>query len=38
VVGRVHDGAYVLDLRCLEDEAGFVAQLDQLRHTRETAA
>jgi L-seryl-tRNA(Ser) seleniumtransferase len=33
VVGRVHDGALILDLRCLEDEAGFIAQLGQLRHT-----
>jgi L-seryl-tRNA(Ser) seleniumtransferase len=30
VVGRVHDGALILDLRCLEDEAGFTAQLGQL--------
>jgi L-seryl-tRNA(Ser) seleniumtransferase len=30
VIGRLHDGALLLDLRCLEDEAGFVAQLDQL--------
>ena len=30
VLGRVHDGALVLDLRCLEDEAGFVDQLAQL--------
>ena len=27
VIGRVHDGALLLDLRCLDDEAGFVAQL-----------
>jgi len=27
VIGRVHDGALWLDLRCLEDEAGFAAQL-----------
>ena len=27
VVGRVHEGAYLLDLRTLEDEAGFAAQL-----------
>lgn len=38
VVGRVHDDAFILDLRCLEDEAGFIAQLDQLRHTGETAS
>ena len=30
VVGRVHEGALTLDLRCLDDEAGFVAQLDRL--------
>ena len=30
VLGRVRDGALVLDLRCLEDEAGFTAQLDRL--------
>lgn len=30
VVGRIHDGAYLIDLRCLEDEGGFIAQLDQL--------
>ena len=27
VIGRIADGAVLLDLRCLEDEAGFVAQL-----------
>ena len=31
VVGRVKDGAFILDLRCLDDEAGFVHQLDQLK-------
>ena len=31
VIGRIEDGAFVLDLRCLEDETGFLAQLDQLR-------
>jgi L-seryl-tRNA(Ser) seleniumtransferase len=30
VIGRLHDGALLFDLRCLEDEAGFVAQLDRL--------
>ena len=30
VIGRVHDGALTLDLRCLDDEAGFVSQLDRL--------
>jgi L-seryl-tRNA(Ser) seleniumtransferase len=36
VIGRIHDGALLLDLRCLDDEAGFTAQLDQL--TTETAS
>jgi L-seryl-tRNA(Ser) seleniumtransferase len=27
VIGRIHAGALLLDLRCLEDEAGFVANL-----------
>ena len=27
VIGRIADGALLLDLRCLEDEAGFLAQL-----------
>ena len=31
VVGRVHEGALWLDLRTLEDESGFAAQLDQLQ-------
>ena len=30
VIGRLHDGALLFDLRCLEDEAGFVGQLDRL--------
>jgi L-seryl-tRNA(Ser) seleniumtransferase len=30
VVGRIHQGALILDLRCLQDEAGFAAQLPQL--------
>lgn len=30
VIGRVQDGAFLLDLRCLEDEAAFTAQLAQL--------
>ncbi|MGE4218250.1 MAG: L-seryl-tRNA(Sec) selenium transferase [Alphaproteobacteria bacterium] len=30
VVGRIHDDAFLLDLRCLEDESGFLAQLDRL--------
>ena len=27
VIGRLRDGAFILDLRCLEDEAAFVSQL-----------
>ena len=30
VLGRVHDGAFLLDLRCLDREDEFVAQLSQL--------
>ena len=30
VIGRVHDGAYLMDLRCLEDEDLFVGQLASL--------
>jgi L-seryl-tRNA(Ser) seleniumtransferase len=30
VIGRVHEGALLFDLRCLEDEARFVAQLGAL--------
>jgi len=31
VIGRIADGALWLDLRCLEDESGFLAQLPELR-------
>ena len=31
VVGRIHDGALVLDFRCLDDEAAFAAQLGRLK-------
>ncbi|MBL6958518.1 MAG: L-seryl-tRNA(Sec) selenium transferase [Rhodospirillales bacterium] len=27
VIGRIHGGAFILDLRCLEDEAAFLEQL-----------
>jgi len=30
VLGRLHNGRFLLDLRCLQDEDGFVAQLPQL--------
>jgi L-seryl-tRNA(Ser) seleniumtransferase len=30
VIGRISEGAFRLDLRCLEDEAEFVAQLARL--------
>ncbi|MEN3355210.1 MAG: L-seryl-tRNA(Ser) seleniumtransferase [Betaproteobacteria bacterium] len=30
VIGRIKDGAFVMDLRCLDDEAGFLAELPQL--------
>jgi L-seryl-tRNA(Ser) seleniumtransferase len=38
VIGRVNDGAFLLDLRCLEDEAGFAAQFGQLRYTSQSDA
>ena len=31
VIGRVEDGADILDLRCLEDEAAFVTNLAALK-------
>lgn len=31
VIGRINEGELVLDLRCLENEDGFVSQLGQLR-------
>jgi L-seryl-tRNA(Ser) seleniumtransferase len=31
VIGRIKEGAFLMDLRCLDDEAGFIAQLRQLR-------
>jgi L-seryl-tRNA(Ser) seleniumtransferase len=31
VIGRIKDGAFIMDLRCLDDEAEFVAQLGQLK-------
>ena len=30
VIGRIEDGAFIMDLRCLEDEPGFTRQLDLL--------
>jgi L-seryl-tRNA(Ser) seleniumtransferase len=30
VIGRLHDGALLFDLRCLDDEATFLAQLGEL--------
>ena len=34
VIGRIQDGAFILDLRCLENELAFVAQLATLAATR----
>ena len=31
VIGHIRDGAFILDLRCLDDESGFVGQLGQLK-------
>jgi L-seryl-tRNA(Ser) seleniumtransferase len=30
VIGRIHEEAFIMDLRCLEDEQGFAAQLTAL--------
>jgi len=30
VIGRIKDGLFLMDLRCLDDEGAFVAQLSQL--------
>jgi len=30
IIGRLHQSALWLDLRCLEDEAGFISQLQRL--------
>jgi L-seryl-tRNA(Ser) seleniumtransferase len=30
VIGRLQEGAFILDLRCLDDEAAFAAQLARL--------
>jgi len=38
VIGRIHDGALWLDLRCLDDESDFVAQLDTLIPSSRTPA
>ena len=38
VLGHIHDGALVFDLRCLENEAGFVEQLDQLNLSEGTGS
>ena len=35
VIGRIKDGGLVLDLRCLEDEEGFVANLAALGGVKE---
>lgn len=37
VIGRIHDGALVFDLRCLEDEAAFARQLPELARRRNSA-
>ncbi len=38
VIGRIAGGAVILDLRCLEDEAAFLAQLADLRLNRSGVA
>ncbi len=37
VIGRIEDDALKLDLRCLEDEAGFLSALAELKSTHEGA-
>ena len=37
VIGRIEDGVFVLDLRCLEDESNFIAQLARLQTPRSKA-
>lgn len=37
VIGRISDGALIFDLRCLDDETGFIAQLKHLRVDGEAA-
>jgi L-seryl-tRNA(Ser) seleniumtransferase len=37
VIGRIDDGGFVLDLRCLDDEAAFVDQLSRLPEVLESA-
>jgi L-seryl-tRNA(Ser) seleniumtransferase len=37
VIGRIQDGAFILDLRCLEDERAFVGQLPALKFHRPLA-
>lgn len=34
VIGHIHAGSLIFDLRCLQDEEGFVAQLRELGHER----
>jgi L-seryl-tRNA(Ser) seleniumtransferase len=31
VIGRISGGAFLLDLRCMDDEQGFIAQLASLK-------
>ena len=34
VIGRIQDDTFILDLRCLEDEDGFVSQLSEFDFPR----
>jgi len=38
VIGHIREGAFILDLRCLDDESGFIAQLPQLKLKTSAAA
>jgi L-seryl-tRNA(Ser) seleniumtransferase len=33
VIGRIRDGTFLMDVRCLDDEAKFIGQLDKLQLT-----
>ena len=38
MIGRIKNGEFILDLRCLDDEAAFLQQLNQLSIPSETTA
>lgn len=38
IIGRIHEGALILDLRCLDDEAAFIVQFSSASHALEATA